>query len=204
MPFTLLINKTKFKFSFKIIFSLLSFFIASFLAPVFSEPAYDVNNSNKDSRLCKENEKIVHSFITVEKKKIVSICIQKFDKYMVYRFGSSNKIGKYVANKVEFSFPENTAKSFSQFTYSYFLRGGWKQNSGLDLNYLKFTNKGFIYLIYDEYDAESASRSIGIKVLNPKTKKEVDMKGDPKTLKGTMLHFRDYDEIIKAEVDPER
>ena len=82
--------------------------------------------------------------------------------------------------------------------------GGWKQNSGLDLNYLKFSNKGFIYVIYDEYDAETASRSIGIKVLNPKTKKEVDMKGDPKTLKGTMLHFRDYDEIIKGEVDPER
>ena len=160
--------------------------------------------AQKEKRLCKANERIIHSFITLEKKKIVSICMAKSDAYMIYRFGAIHKVGKYSANKFELVFPEKLEKSFSQFIYSYYLRGGWKENSGLDLNYLKFTNKGFIYLIYDEYDAETASRSIGIKVFDPETKKEVDMKGDPKTLKGTMIHLRDYDEIIKGGVDPDR
>ena len=101
----------------------------------------------------------------------------KANTYIVYRFGTKDN--------VEFEFPEKTSNSWSKFKYSFYLRGGGIQNEGMDLNYIYFTNKNIKYPIYDTY------YSIGEKhETDLKTNKSVDIKGDYKTRKGTMIDFR--------------
>jgi len=71
------------------------------------------------------------------------------------------------------------------------LRGGGRQNEGLDLNYIYFTDKNFKYIIYDTYFAAGKKRNIGIKILDLETNKTINLRGDIKTRKGTLIDFRD-------------
>jgi hypothetical protein len=107
----------------------------------------------------------------------------KANAYIVYRFGTKDK--------VEFEFPEKNQGSWPKFKYSFYLRGGGIQNEGIDLNYVYFTNSNIKYVIYDNYYSRGEEHKVGIKVTNLKTKRSVDIKGDYKTRKGTMADFRD-------------
>ncbi len=88
----------------------------------------------------------------------------KNDAYIVYRFGT--------ANKVEFEFPEKTKDSWSKFKYSFWLRGGGAANEGIDLNYVYFGNKEYTYVVYDTYHAVGDIQRVGVKVINRSTKKK--------------------------------
>lgn len=105
------------------------------------------------------------------------------NKYIVYRFGTKDKI--------EFEFPEKSKNSWKHFKYSFYLRGGGTQNEGMDLNYIYFTNQGFKYVIYDTYFAVGNKQEIGIKIINLETNKITHIKGDTNSRKGTMVDFRD-------------
>lgn len=139
------------------------------------------------------NEELVYSFNTTNGKTMV-LAKDKNDGYLIYRFGTPNKI--------ELEFPEKTKASFDQFTYSYYLRGGGVQNEGMDLNYIKFTNGDYQYLIYDTYYAIGEESELGIKITHLKTKKTTDIKGDEKTQKGTLIDFR-FNNLLKIEDLPE-
>lgn len=128
------------------------------------------------------NEVNLYSFETKSGKKMI-LAKDKNDKYMIYRFGTKSKI--------EFEYPEKTKESWKKFTYSFYLRGGGKVNEGMDLNYVAFTNKNFKYVIYYSYFAVGEKVNIGVKIIDLKTKKTVDIKGDYKTLKGNLVKFRD-------------
>jgi hypothetical protein len=128
------------------------------------------------------NEVNIYSFETTSGKKM-SLSKDKNDKYIIYRFGTKTKI--------EFEYPEKTKESWHKFTYSFYLRGGGKINEGMDLNYLAFTNLNFKYVIYYSYFAVPEKVNIGVKIIDLKTNKTVDIKGNYKTLKGNLVNFRD-------------
>jgi hypothetical protein len=129
-----------------------------------------------------KNEEIIFSFDT-KKGKHMTLAKDSTNKYIVYRFGTKDK--------VEFEFPEKDKTSWTRFKYSFYLRGGGVQNEGQDLNYIYFINKNIKYIIYDTYYSVGGESEIGIKVIDIQTNKTVDIKGDYKTRKGTMADFRD-------------
>lgn len=128
------------------------------------------------------NEVNIYSFETKSGKKMM-LAKDKNNKYIIYRFGTKNKI--------EFQYPEKTKESWHKFIYSFYLRGGGKMNEGMDLNYVVFTNQNYKYIIYYSYFAVQEKVNIGVKIIDLKTKKTIDIKGDYKTLKGNLTNFRD-------------
>ena len=73
------------------------------------------------------NEKVVFSFITKNCKKMV-LAKDKNNNYLIYRFGSTQKI--------ELEYPKDkNMLSWSKFRFSFYLRGGGVQNesfAGID------------------------------------------------------------------------
>ncbi len=128
------------------------------------------------------NEELIFSFTTQSGKEVI-LNKDKRNNYIIYRFGTKDK--------VEFEFPGKSKSSWTEFKYSFYLRGGGRKNEGMDLNYIYFTNKGFEYVIYDKYFAVGNKQDIGIKIINLKTKKTTNIKGNRKTRKGTLVDFRD-------------
>lgn len=135
------------------------------------------------------NEETVYSFETKNGKKM-ALVKDKNNEYIQYRFGSKNK--------VEMEFPtERNKESWKKFTYNSYYRGGGKQNSGMELNYLLFTNNGYSYKLYRTYQAEDESYSAGVTVTDSKGR-ETDIAGSYKTVKGHLSSLED-NKLIKKE-----
>lgn len=137
--------------------------------------------------LCAANETNVYSFQTTSKK-TVSLCKEKSEKYLVYRFGTPEK--------TELQFPEQLDESsWKKFTYQFYMRGGGPQNAGMDLNSLSFANKDVKYAIYSDYTSEDNVTRTGITVMlaNGKT---VDIKGSLPTQTGSLANLRDNTKIV--------
>ncbi len=128
------------------------------------------------------NEHLILSFQTNTDKQVYLVK-DTSNKYISYRYGTKDKI--------QFEYPATEKDSWSRFTYSYYLRGGGKANEGMELNYVYFTNGGYQYVIYHTYFAAGEKSEIGIKVTDLKTHKTVDIKGNYKTRRGTLVDFRD-------------
>ena len=133
------------------------------------------------------NETLIYSFETQNGKKLV-LAKDKNDKYIIYRFGTKNKI--------EFEFPEKTKASWDKFKYAFYLRGGGIQNEGMDLNYIKFINGNYKYVIYDTYYAVENETEIGIKIINLKDNTTTDIKGIESSRKGSLVDFR-FNNLLK-------
>lgn len=127
-----------------------------------------------------KNEEAIFSLET-KSGKIAVLSKDKGDKYIVYRFGSKDKI--------EFEYPGKSQDSWKKFKYSFYLRGGGKANEGMDLNYVAFENNGYKYVIYDTYSALDEKSETGILVTNLKTSKTSNIKAKHK--KGTLVDFRE-------------
>lgn len=140
------------------------------------------------------NEKLLFGFKRIKSKKTLSVAMANNKAYIVYRYGPPGV--------TEFEFPKDKMKSFSAFTYSHYFRGG-PGNAGVDLNYLRFTNDAFEYLIYDEYSADDDQKHVGVKVTNRKTKKTVDIKGDSTSVQGSLGAFRFMKGVQKDDYLPQ-
>jgi len=134
-----------------------------------------------------KNEEVIFSFVTQSGKK-VTLNKDKANNYIIYRFGTKDKI--------EFEFPDKSKSSWTYFKYSFYLRGGGIQNEGMDLNYIYFTNKGFKYVLYDTYFAVGNKQQIGIKIIELKSNKTTNIKGNRKSRKGTLIDFRDNNLLV--------
>ena len=146
-------------------------------------------NNNEKYQL--NNEDLIFSFQT-KSAKILTVCIDKDGGYIVYRFGTSEKI--------EMEYPENKDKSsFGKFEYSGWMRGGGVRNEGMQLDYLVFTVNNFKYIIYDTYFAVGDKFNIGIKVINTQTNQTTNIKGIYETRKGILSDLRFDDRIKKGE-----
>lgn len=134
------------------------------------------------------NEEIIYSFETKNGKKM-SLVKDKQNQYIQYRFGNKNT--------VEMEFPKSRNKdSWKQFTYKSYHRGGGKQNAGMSLDYLSFTNNNYNYVVSRTYSAEDESFSTGITVTDSKGK-ETEITGIYKTFKGCLCDLQDTE--VKKE-----
>jgi hypothetical protein len=139
-----------------------------------------------------KNEEIILSFNTKNHKKMI-LAKDKKNEYVVYRYGTLNKI--------ELEYPVNKNKqSWDRFTYSYYFRGGGKTNAGMDLNYVHFNVNGYEYSIFYNYTAENESNKVGINIIEMKTQKKRVILGNYKTLRGTLIDFRENN-LLKIDED---
>jgi hypothetical protein len=146
------------------------------------------------NNLKQENENIVFSFKT-DKNKTMNLVMDKDEKYVAYRFGDEQK--------VELQFPEKLENTFDQFTYNYYMRGGGPSNEGLDLNYISFEGDTHKFIVFQEYSYngpkdDDQSLSVGIRIINLSNNKETIIKGNPSTVKGSLIDFR-FNGLIKVK-----
>ena len=132
-------------------------------------------------KLILPNETLIFSFETQNGKTAI-LAKDSLNNYIIYRFGT--------ANKIEFEYPKKTKDSWAKLTYSFYLRGGGTSNEGMDLNYVYFTNNNYQYIIYDSYFSVGNKTAIGIKIIDLTTKKTTNIKGKLKTRKGSLINFR--------------
>ena len=136
-----------------------------------------------------ENENVIISFQT-KNNKFVYLCQDKNEKYIVYRFGTKEKI--------ELEYPKvKDITSWSKFEFFSYLRGGGIENDAKDLNEISFQNHQNQYTIYQNYYSDEEKYEIGINVVNLNTNKTIRIIGDNKTKKGTLIDLRDSENIIK-------
>ncbi len=136
------------------------------------------------SPLVDPGERVVFSFQMAGSDKVATIAMsEKEPGYIVYRYG--------VREKIELEYPRQKSGSWKLFSYSYYLRGGGAANAGLDLNALSFTNSVFTYTVYWDYSAEDDSTTVGIRVKNLKTGKEVDLPGVLSSVIGSLVDLRE-------------
>lgn len=136
------------------------------------------------------NEEIIIA-IQMNDGKIMTLCKDTADKYLLYRFGTKAKI--------ELEFPSKEHSSWNLFTYSYYLRGGGTQNAGLDLNYVYFERGGYRYIIFDTYDATEDQSEYGVKVENLKTGEIKVLPGKLMKTDSSLIDFRDNTLIQKSD-----
>lgn len=134
-----------------------------------------------------ENESVIYSFRT-KNGKVMSLCMDTAEAYIVYRFGGRNK--------VELEFPEKNVESWKKMCYSYYFRGGGFENSGLDLNEAFFEKDGDEYVVFENYSSEDESFETGIKVIEIKSGKQTEMPADPDSRKGSLIDLR-FNELIR-------
>ncbi len=154
-----------------------------------------VNGSSENGykeNLCNDNEEVLLSFKLFDSGKTLTLCLSKEQPdYIIYRFGTRDKI--------ELEFPKEKNDSWSNFTYSYYLRGGGAKNEGMDLNYLSFENGGYEYTIYQEYTAVDDTTKVGVKIIDKATKKEIDYIGSNGSIEGSLVNLRGNSKI-KTEI----
>lgn len=139
-------------------------------------------DKNSETNYQLKNEKLVYQ-LKMKNGKQLSVCIDKNEKYIVYRYGSKNKIELEYPKEKDFS-------SFKKFEYSGWSRGGGIENSAMELKYLAFTNNGIKYVIYDTYFSEVEKLEAGIKVIESESK-ITDLKGLKKSAKGNLSDLKD-------------
>jgi len=76
-------------------------------------------------------------------------------------------------------------------------------NMGLDLNYLSFKGETHQFVIFDEWSAgesesDEGNKSVGIKIIDLSTKKEIVIEGVNSSVKGSLIDFRDNG-LVKVE-----
>ena len=164
----------------------------SLLAGLFITTA-SLNSDTISGRLCKDNEEIVFSFLLAKNKKVVSLCKDKQGKYLVYRFGTKDKI--------ELEYPQKLdTTSWKAFELYGAKRFGGKTNAGFGDYNLSFTNNNVTYKIFQTWDDESNTSSIGVIAVTDK--KEVILKGDKKSKEGSLLRLDDdQDKISNTAYD---
>jgi len=111
------------------------------------------------------------------------------NRYLVYRFGTKDKIDFTFPDKI--GNPDEAKQSRNKFKYSFYIRGGEKQNEGLDLNYVYFSNGKFKYVIYQTYSANESESRCGIKIIDLATKKTIDIKGKIESIRRDLKDLRD-------------
>jgi hypothetical protein len=130
-----------------------------------------------NDNLCAGNEDILISFKMKNSAKALSVCIEKNDEYLVYRYGKKDN--------VEFEFPSDVSVSYDKFTF----RENW--TSIFRGYYLEFTNQDYKYTVYqkltlDDNRSKVESVECGVSIKRISTGKVSELAGNPKTIIGRL------------------
>lgn len=137
------------------------------------------------------NEETVFSFKTGNGK-VMALVKDKKNEYIQYRFGSKDH--------VEMEFPdERTKESWKKFQYNSYHRGGGKENAGMEVDNLSFTNNAYQYLLFRTYFAEDEKVTAGIIVMDSKGK-ETRISSNYKTIEGCICNLEDTGMIQKEDI----
>ena len=136
--------------------------------------------------LQRPGEEVVFGFTLKKTNKIVLVCSQKDNKYMVYRFGTKDK--------VELQYPSVlNAASWKAFRYSGYSRGGMN-NSPMEMHSLTFTNNHVTYKISEDWDGDHHASWADIIIdLNGKKTK---LAGNASSKNGSLGLLRDKEDLI--------
>lgn len=150
------------------------------------EVATFAQNKTNYGVLLNPGEKVLYSFTLPASHKLVMICTQKNDKYLVYRFGTTNK--------TELQYPTVlNAASWKLFHYDGYSRGG-AGNSPEELHSLSFKNNNVSYQITDNWDGYDNRHDAGIIIIA--NEKKTRITGVPSTIKGTLASLADDEKLI--------
>jgi hypothetical protein len=136
--------------------------------------------------LQKPGEEVIFGFSLKNSNKIVLVCCQKDDKYIVYRFGTKDK--------VELQYPSVlNAASWKAFRYSGYSRSGI-DNSPMEMHSLTFTNSHINYKIYEDWEGDHHGSDAGIVVtVNGKKTK---LTGNVPSKNGSLELLMDKEDLI--------
>ncbi len=122
--------------------------------------------------------------------KMAVVCAGGNNSYLVYRFGTKDK--------VELSYPPLLdGSSWKIFSYSGYYRGGGRQNAAMSYGTLTFNNNGAVYEVYEEWSGEDDSHSLGITV--SVKGKVTDIKGNTLNKYGALSEMSQYKDLIPNE-----
>ncbi|HJV87498.1 MAG TPA: hypothetical protein VJ698_18660 [Noviherbaspirillum sp.] len=128
--------------------------------------------------LCTESEKAIFSFKETRSRKFMSICEGSSASYLTYRFGTKEKI--------ELQYPGQLDEhAWKKFEFSGIRRGGGKENAGFGAYTLTFVNGKTEYVVFQEWNDEDETYSIGINIQTPG--KTTVLLGDRLTQKGSLV-----------------
>lgn len=151
-----------------------------------------LNNMAKelDDNLCMPNEELIYSFKLSNSEKKVTIAISELQDYLVCRTGTQDN--------VELEFPAEKNKSWDQFSYNYYRRGGGIENLALSYDELIFQTDTSEYTILYEISAVSDRESESQVCLIITDKESIDKKGKSDAIK--IVTEGDLDSI-KGNID---
>ncbi len=170
--------------------------VTDYLITKFKELSDNEVNGNKDKssqlneNLCKEDEKVIYSFRTSKEQKAVSLCINDEEDYIIFRYGTKDKI--------EMEYPDILEDSWNSFAYCYYLRGGGPENEGLDLNFITFKRNEYSYILYEKYYASKEVHQYGLSIINNHNGEEKDIPGSSESVTGTLIDFRGDSRIFEG------
>jgi hypothetical protein len=144
--------------------------------------------------LCRDNEEVMFSFTLNNSEKSACLCEDKNGKYLVYRFGTNDKVELQYPKKLDTS-------SWKVFVLHGQKRFGGKANAGFGDYSLTFNNSNVKYMLFDSWSDEVGSKEIGI-IVNMNGKKTI-LKGNYKTKKGTLLRLDDEQDKISNTANEE-
>jgi hypothetical protein len=152
------------------------------------------SNNRFANGLCKDNEVVVFSLTLSNSKKSAYLCKDKEEKYLVYRFGTNDKVELQYPKKLD-------ASSWKAFTLRGQKRFGGKANAGFGDYSLTFNNNNVAYSLFESWSDEDDSKEMGIKIST--NGKERILKGDYKTKKGSLLLLDDEQDKISNTANEE-
>ena len=139
------------------------------------------SRAQNQALFCKASEEVVFSF-QLKNKKWAFVCKEKNDSYLVYRYGSSQKI--------ELQYPAVLdSSSWKKFMLQAYSRGGGVQNAAMQFAFLSFTNNGVEYEVYETWEAEGNSETCGIRVMQQN--KTSELRGLLKSRKGYLYKLNE-------------
>ena len=136
------------------------------------------------------NEEVIFSFETKKGKKMV-LAKDKDNEYIIYRFGTENKI--------ELEYPEKNKESWSKFSYFYYGKPGGPENNGMYCHSVNFKIDDYSYSIYSNLHLyeEGDENNIGIIINNEKRGKRKKIEAY-QSIEGTLDDFLDNN-LLKFE-----
>jgi hypothetical protein len=139
--------------------------------------------------LVKPNEELIFGF-TTEKGKHVVLAKEKGNDYIVYRFGTKDKI--------ELEYPKQHKGSWETMTGSHYMRGG-TTDLNMELKYVFFTIRNYQYVVYENVMPDGRN-VIGVRVYDRKQNiKKTDISGKLDTQEGDLSIIIDSDLIQHSE-----
>jgi hypothetical protein len=141
--------------------------------------------------LQRPGEEVIFGFSLKKSNKIVLVCSQKDDKYLVYRFGTKDKM--------ELQYPSIlNAGSWKAFRYSGYSRRG-VNNSPMEMHSLTFKNNHIDYKIYEDWEGDHHDSDAGI-VVNVNGKK-TKLTGNASSKNGSLGLLMDKEDLIHNYYD---